>query len=430
MEIPSAAGNSRGAGIRKTELVQARSGLTGLSTREINTFRALIRTPAFRESWTAFWRSRLFIWVIGTVAFLIRGANVHYRTLADPDRISSTLGSVGNVLGAPAVRWDSIFYVQIAEHGYRSLSPTAYFPFYPLLVHVGSWLVLSPIIAGILISCVATLVGLVIVHRLTDRELGPGPARIAVMLVAFAPLSIYLSAVYTEGLFLALSAGTFYAARRGRWWLTGILGGLAAMTRITGVLLFAPALLLYLYGPRDDAEARPRTRSGFVAALRPRYPLEPSALWLGLIPAGLAAFCAYTALRGFGLTATFHSQHLGGHQFTTPFEGIWQGIMAARHHFRQLAVLIVSALALVGVFRRLPPAYGVYVLLGLLIPLSSPSTGDPLRGLPRYASMLFPVFMWAGAWSAGRWFKPLVLGGTILLLTVSTIQFATWHPVL
>jgi hypothetical protein len=38
--------------------------------------------------------------------------------------------------------------------------------------------------------------------------------------------------------------------------------------------------------------------------------------------------------------------------------------------------------------------------------------------------------MWAGAWSAGRWFKPLVLGGTILLLTVSTIQFATWHPVL
>ena len=61
---------------------------------------------------------------------------------------SPTLGSLGNVLAAPAVRWDSVWYVQIAEHGYRALGPTAFFPFYPLLIHVGSWLVVSPIIAG------------------------------------------------------------------------------------------------------------------------------------------------------------------------------------------------------------------------------------------------------------------------------------------
>jgi len=368
--------------------------------------------------------------VIGSAAFLISGTNVYYRNLNDPSHISTTLGSVGNVLAAPAVRWDSISYLGIAEHGYRGLGPTAYFPFYPLLIHVGSWSGLSPIIVGILISCTATLIGLLIVHRLTERELGPAAAGPAVTLLAFAPLSLYLSAVYTEGLFFALSAGTFYVARQGRWKLAGILGGLAAMTRITGVLLFAPVLLLYLYGPRDDQATR-RAAPGLISTLKPRHAIRPVALWFGLIPAGLASFCVYTALNGQGFLATFHSQqHLGGHRFTSPFEGIWEGIVAAPQHFRMLAVLVVAVIALIGVFRRLPAAYGVYVLLGLLIPLSSPSVGDPLRGLPRYASMLFPVFMWAGSWSAGRWFKPLVLAGSIVLLTICTVQFATWHPVL
>ncbi len=395
----------------------------------ISTFRALIATPGFRESWSAFWRSRLYIWIIGSVAFLIQGADVHYSSLNDPARISSTLGSLGNVLAAPAVRWDAIWYVQIAQHGYSNGGLTAFFPLYPLAVRIGSWLVISPIVAGVLISCSATLVGLVIVHRLTERELGPAAARFAVTLLAFAPLSLYLSAVYTEGLFLVLSAGTFYAARCGSWPVAGLLGGLAAMTRITGVLLIAPALLFYLYGPRGDLESMRRAGSGLSAALRPRYPLRPGVLWLALIPGGLAAFCAYSAVKGFGFTATFHAQHVAGHRYTSPFEGIWQGVLSARHHLRKLAVLFVSIVALVGVLRRLPPAYGVYVLLGLLIPLSSPSVGDPLRGLPRYVSMLFPLFMWAGAWSAHRWFKPLVLAGAILLLTISTIQFATWHPV-
>src|SRR4029077_2699644 len=85
-----------------------------------------------------------------------------------------------------------------------------------------------------------------------------GPARahdaerLAVLLTAFAPMAFFLSAVYSESLFLALSVGLFWSARKGRWAIAGALGALAGATRSVGVVLILPAVVLYLYGPRED----------------------------------------------------------------------------------------------------------------------------------------------------------------------------------
>ncbi len=399
--------------------------------REHRGAKALFSSPAFKDSWGAVWRSRALVWVVGCVAYLTYGVQVVARNAFDPLHVTNSLGWLGNVLAAPAVRWDSIWYLRIADHGYRIKQDTGFFPLYPLAAHVGSWVLGSSILAGVLISIVATLVGLMIVHRLTELELGDKAASTTVKLIAFAPFAFYLSALYTEGLFLALSAGTFLAARRERWALAGILGGLASMVRVTGVLLLVPVVLFY------------------IASLRQRHgsPRPRELAWMLLIPAGLAAFCIYTASDGFGLLASLHAQHsYWQHRFTGPLSGIWQGLQAAWHQVKaalsgnltaenrtpatlQIVVLAVSIAGLVGVFRRLPPAYGTYVLLGLLIPLSSPTIGDPLRGLDRYASMMFPLFMWLGVWAAGRKVeRPLVIGFAVLL-ALFTIQFATWHMV-
>ncbi|RDJ93342.1 hypothetical protein B4Q13_22535, partial [Lacticaseibacillus rhamnosus] len=74
------------------------------------------------------------------------------------------------------------------------------------------------------------------VRRLTVLELGEATADLTVRLLAFGPMAVFLSAIYTESVFLALSSGAFYAGRRGRWASAGILGGLAATSRA------APAL--------------------------------------------------------------------------------------------------------------------------------------------------------------------------------------------
>jgi hypothetical protein len=292
----------------------------------------------------------------------------------------------------------------------------------------------------LLISFAATCVGLAIVHRLAELELGRLPARATVNLIAFGPLALFLSAVYTESLFLALSAGTFYAARRGRWALAGVLGGLAAMTRVTGVLLLIPVLLIFFYGPRSDAApASPLGR------WTPRYKPAAAVLWTALIPAGVALFSAFLVVRGFGPAAMVNSQEqYFSHHLVGPLAGAWDGLVAAWREIKleisgvspdtnssqallQFGALVLAVVSLAGVIRRLPIAYGAYAALGLLVPLSSPTIGDPLRGLDRYTSVLFPLYMWAGAWAVERRAMRPLLVISCGLLAFFSAEFATWH---
>ena len=52
--------------------------------------------------------------------------------------------------------------------------------------------------------------------------------------------------------------------------------------------------------------------------------------------------------------------------------------------------------------RRLPLAYGAYVLAALALPLSYPVSAQPLMSLPRFLLVLFPLGIWLAAWLVER----------------------------
>ncbi|MGN6169836.1 MAG: hypothetical protein ACTHQQ_16950, partial [Solirubrobacteraceae bacterium] len=278
-------------------------------------------------------------------------------------------------------------------------------------------------------------------------------------------------------LFLALSVGCIYLARRGRWWAAGLLGALAAASRNTGVLLMVPLLLIYLYGPRDETAA---LRLGTVRAdgvihagavraggelysralaslsrLRPRYALRPSILSIALVPVGVGAYVAWLALTSGNGLAPFGVEHLWYRHLAWPWGGIWQGTVAAWDGLRQLihgpppptyfptaagnpltvagqslmlfAFLVVGLIACVGVFRSLPFAYGAYVVVALGAALSYPVAPQPLSSLPRYELVLFPLFMWGTTWVRRRGIAPQTIAVSAVLLGLFTAEFATWR---
>ena len=340
---------------------------------------ALPRAGALRDAALALVASRALVWAVGVSAYLLLHLSSDIRY--DHAGLTHSFGGVGNALAAPAVRWDSNWYVDISEHGYR------------------------------------------------HEDVEP----------AFFPTSLFFSAVYTEALFLALELGAFVAARRGRWAWAGVLGGLGAATRNTGWLLAPVLLALYLYGPRADAEpGAPRSR------WRPRYPLRPDALWLALVPLGLAGYLIFMQVHFGDALAPWHAQAHFRRSFDGPLSALWEGGVKAWHGVEGIVggtapfgsaarkigqfVVVCGALgATVGVVRRLPGAYGLYALLSIVPVLSFPYPPGPLASSLRYIVVIFPLFMWLGMRLRDVWAYALVLAAFAAMLVYATAMFATWH---
>jgi hypothetical protein len=415
-------------------------------------------SSSWAVAWQALWTSRLAIFVTGVLAVLEFGRAAGTSGF-DPAGLTTPFGYFGNLLAAPVARWDSVWYLAIAQGGYgHEMARTAFFPLYPALTWLLGNVVFSNLVAGVLISLVGFLIGLALLHRLACLDLGHERARTTVLLVAFSPMAYFFSAVYSESLYLALSVGCILRARRGGWASASLLGGFAAASRNSGTLLLLPVAILYLYGPRGDrAIATARWRGGGYGGWRrvlPRYRMEPSILWLALIPAGLAAYIGYLAISTGHPLAPFHAQAVWFRHFAGPFGGIWDGAVAAWDGLRQLVhgpappiyfalaggdplqvaaqnlmlfgFLVLGAVACVGAFIRLPFAYAAYALASLAVPLSYPVTPQPLASLPRYEVVVFPLFMWA-ATVLDRRRVVAALPALAVLLGLFTAEFATWR---
>ena len=200
--------------------------------------------------------------------------------------------------------WDSFHFTRIAERGY--LPPglpccdQAFFPGYPLAIRV-----LSPLtggnamLAGILISLAASTVAAVMLWQLAIAQgLGPRVAATAVVLLGVAPYGIFLAAVYSEALFLAVTVAAWWAAVTRRWWLAGALAAAATAVRVNGMFLVAALAVMYLVQLREDRRRRPRADLLALA-----LPFAVLAAYFGYLRARTGAWNAWQAAQDAGLGA-------------------------------------------------------------------------------------------------------------------------------
>ena len=357
----------------------------------------------------------------------------------DEPALTHPLGGLGDTLLSPLARWDSVWYLRIASSGYAdSEVRAAFLPLYPLLARglaeLGGGSDAALLIAAYLVSLAACLAALVVLHRLAALELGRELAPSTLLLLAVFPGALFYGAPYSESLFLLASVGAFYAARMGHWAWAGACAAAASATRSAGLVLLLPLALIW-WG------SRPRT--------------VRDAAWLALGPLGLAAYALFLGLSEGDALRFLEVQDAWSREFAGPFLGAWDGFRAAIDGVRQLAsgqrshvyfeeaggdpyrvaainimllgFLAFAAVAAAGVWRRLPPAYGAYVVAALALPLSFPVGPQPLMSLPRFLAVLFPVFMWLALVCEERRGTDLAVALSAVGLGLFTAQYATWH---
>jgi Gpi18-like mannosyltransferase len=173
---------------------------------------------------------------------------------------------------------DGDHYLSVAQGGYSDGSPV-FISLYPLLVRVVAFLFGGPISQGVLsvygvfVSLTAFCLALYFIYRIVEEGWGTRTARGTVLTLAFFPTSFFFNAVYTESLFLALSAGSVWALRvRENLFLACLLACFATATRNLGVFLLIPLIWEWWHD---------------------RHRFSWRAVYLALTPAGLAAYMAH-----------------------------------------------------------------------------------------------------------------------------------------
>lgn len=327
--------------------------------------------------------------------------------------------------------WDSGWYFDIAQRGYYfspdGQSSVAFFPLYPMLMRALAW----PFggseralwVSGIVLSYICFFGALVVLHRLTERVTGQREAaRRTVLYLAVFPFSFAFSRVYAESLFLFMSVAAVAGAAHGRWALAGGFGALATLARPNGMLIAIPLTLMALQG-----------LAGWRDLMRRAVPLAA-------IPVALGLHSMFLYHLSGDALAWLHAQAQWGYSVgNAPWAAVQHLIenIEAAGLYRYLvtrqdavyhvlhATVGLAVLALTpSIIGRLGVALGGYVLVGILVPLS----GNSIEGIGRYASTLFPVFMYLGVTSSRRAHEALLIGGALWLALLITL-FVTHYPV-
>jgi hypothetical protein len=305
---------------------------------------------------------------------------------------------------------DSVFLLGIAAQGYhaepisKGFLDWAFFPLYPIVVRLVSYLTFGDVaVAGVIVSNVAFVAALVVLYRLAVPHLGHDVAVRSLAFVALAPGAVAFAMAYTDSLFLLLAAGAFLAAEQRRWWLMAVLYGLATLTRPQGILLGLPLLILIL-----QATGGWRDRNAW---------LNPRILWLGAGPAAFAAFAAYLGVTFGNPLGMFTAQQAWtdiGQSGTGPSAAI--PVLSRFDLLVLLAVAVLVFYACLLLFRRkdrLPPAYAVLAIIAILTPVLSLR----LNSSARFMATVWP-FAWILCNRRSAWFELVGLAGAGALFAI------------
>lgn len=339
-------------------------------------------------------------------------------------------------------RWDVIRFQQIATQGYATFDNTAFFPLFPwlerelaALLHIQT----NVFLAGMLISNMAFLGVLIVLFRFVETEFDRETAQRTTLYLAIFPTEMFFFAAYNESLFLLFLLISFYALRHRLWWIAGICGGLAALTRSFGLLLLP--IFLYEY----VRQVFPVLQEAWHERQHKRCMALLSNLLPGLfIPCGLGIYSFYLYNRYHDPLAFSHAEVFWRLGPTFPWYAPLVALRAmlhfspftfsTTHNVIDLTALVLSVtlleLGFVGPerFRISQWSMLLFMILALAVPLIYPGTAyNPLPSMERYVLELFPCFIVLARLGRRPWFHQTYLLLSLPMLTFFTLQFLTGH---
>ena len=340
-----------------------------------------------------------------------------------------------NTLWQSWYRWDSVHYSYLAMHGYTDWWRTVFFPLFPLLERYVALVVGDPFIAGLVISNVAGLGMLIVLYRLVEEDFDSERAYRTALYLSVFPTAFFFAAAYTESLFLLLALLSFYCMRQGNWWLAGVFGFFATLTRSTGLLLLLPFCYEYLRQHQFKLKT-----------------IHFDVFGGTLIGAALGLFMLYCYHRFHSFFPFTRAEHfMWSRDPQSPWfiiKNVIAGIAQSNgllsfHALRNiidasqiLLILVLIILAVVGPWRfpRRLWVYAIYAIVLFVVLQTSPVRVNPIRGpfplqsFPRYMLEVFPAFIVLAGLGKYRTvhLSYVMVSGVVLFVLLSLFLTGHW----
>ncbi len=367
-----------------------------------------------------------FVWRIGLLVI------VFFATKFVPLQQNFLGGGMSQYLSNPYLwswfNFDGEHYLSLTRWEYTPLT-YFFFPGFPFLIKylVAHFVhdVYTYALFGLVVSNGIFMLALIGFWKLVDMDYGESIAKLSIILILLFPTSFYFASYYTEATFLAAVVWSIYFARKGKWLLSGVIGGFASLTRIIGIALF-PTLLL------EGLQTRPGSK---------KIKIKPSIVYTLLVPLGLSIYM-YFLWRTTGDPLNFlHAVGVFGDQRSTMlvllpqvfYRYIFKIIPSINYYyfpmvFTTLLEFLMSILFLslsILSFYKLKLSYSLFLTLGYLIPTFSGS----FSSLPRYVLVLFPAYILLAQLIQNKPqpLKILVYSVFLVLLIISTTFFVSGY---
>lgn len=300
-------------------------------------------------------------------------------------------------------QWDGGHYYHIAQYGYFAPNEFAFFPLLPILIKLVSVPLLNNyLLAGLVVTNLCFLGFLIVFNKLVKNSFGKIVAFAATISYLLFPTSYLAVAIYSESLFLLLSALSIYSLEKKRFFQASIFAGLASATRVAGIFLVIP-IAWYIYKNVKD-----NFKKNF-------YRL----FYIPLSVLGFLAYSAYLYIR-FRDPFYFSTVQLTWHRkFVNPYDTIYNYLTnnppgkPINDYLDVYLTLLFLTILIIGI-KKLPLTWIIFGILVILLPASTAT----LTSMPRYILASFPVFILIGMYLADKRYLRLVVWGSFLFLQI------------
>src|SRR2546421_8636258 len=323
-------------------------------------------------------------WKLIGMILAVKALFYWYGTQAFQVLTNSSIGSFKNWLGLWN-RWDAFNYVTLAENGYQATGEArfliVFYPLFPWLTRIAALIFRNYVVSALIVVAIASIAAGLLLKQLVKLDYGDEVGDRAVWFLFIFPGSVALHTPFTESVLVALAIGAFLAARKERWPVAGLLGALACLSRINGLVLI-PALAV---------------EAGHQYWIMRKWRWQW--LWIGLVGVGVLGylFLNYRVHGNPFMFMTYRREHWF-QIMDWPWIGVREKFLMAWHGTgeggvitgtQDLLFLILGFAATIWSFIKLRPSYAVWMIGNWLLFTSTTF----IIGVARFTVIMFPLFI-------------------------------------